>query len=229
MAGLPRAQAVRPARAPAPGAPGGEAPVAAPVLRPQLDLQGFRQGVAEAPSPAEGAPAAPASERLVIARAGRREIALAITADGMAGDVWGTPVRLTIGPTSISGRIGDDELVLHARGARGLQGSLGGRPLGFELQPTKAGAILAASLPEHGGRLELDPARLSFLPGCDRDLEARAPGIYEGRCEDGGRVRVVVPAGMARWPEVARLAVLAVLLVEPEAGERAEGIFPGGR
>jgi hypothetical protein len=205
-----------------------EPPRVAPVARPELDLPTLRQ--AREPEAAPPQPAPVADERLVIARAGRRDLRLAVTRNAIHGDVRGAALELTVRPRWITGRIAGDELSIHFFGSRSAEGSVGGRSLGFEFNPTEHGWIAGASLPDHAGRVALDPARLSFLPGCDRDLPAvpGRPGAYEGTCSDGARVRIELPPSFFRMPELARLVVLAMLLPEPDPVLRSNerGLFP---
>jgi hypothetical protein len=218
-----------------PGAPreavAAEAPPPRPLERPGLDLPGFLRGGGEieAPAPASAAPPPPPG-RLLIARSDRRDVSLAATARTVRGQVRGRAVQLTLEGTTLGGRIGDDEVLIRIFGSVRAEGHVGGRELGFRFTPTEAGWLVDATLPDVGGRVELDGARLAVQPGCDRELRASAdrPGVYQGVCADDTRLRIELPAGFREMPPLARLVILAMLLPEPEALLRGRdpGLFP---
>ena len=59
-----------------------------------------------------------------------------VRSDGVRGAVRGQPLDLTIKGKSISGRIGEDAVLINVLGD-GAQGSVGGRPIGFMLHPNR--------------------------------------------------------------------------------------------
>jgi hypothetical protein len=208
---------------------------AGPREQPGLDLAGFRRGF---PEPAGGAPpaaAAPpppaaAAGSLVIGRAGRGDVVLSAAGDRLRGQVHGVPVDLHITAKRITGRIGGDEVLLWIFGNRRADGTVGGRTLAFTFNPTRQGWIVGATLPDIGARVELDPGKLSFLPGCDRPLGAVAnsPGRYQGTCADGAAARIDLPAPFLALPPLARMVVLGMLLPERDASlpEEERALFP---
>jgi hypothetical protein len=176
------------------------------VQQPGLDLPTLLREPADPP-----APPPPPSPGLVIARAGRAGITLAVKDDSIVGSVRGVPVSLVVGAKSLTGRIGGDAVLIHVFGTREATGTVGGRELEFSFTPTDRGLIVSASLPDVVGRVELDGDRLSFFPGCT--LAARA-GVYDGRCPDGSALQVALPPSFWRLPHRARHA-------PPRARERA--------
>jgi hypothetical protein len=203
------------------------APEAKPLRRPGLDMPTLLRAGDDKPPPQ---PPPAAAERLVIARSGRRDIVLGVSGNGIRGEVRGASLALAAKGSWITGQIAGDELMIHFFGSRQAEGSVGGRPLGFQFNPTERGWIVGASLPEHGGRVELDGGRLSFLPGCDRDLAAVSgrAGVYEGTCADGAHVRIELPPSFMRMPELVRMVTLGMLLPEPDPALRSteRGLFP---
>jgi hypothetical protein len=214
---------------PAPSVRAGRPPVVEKVVvekpvivqQPGLDLPTLLREPADPP-----APPPPPSPGLVIARAGRASINLAVKDDSIAGSVRGVPVSLSVGAKSLTGRIGDDAVLIHVFGTREASGTVGGRELEFAFTPTDRGLILRASLADVSGRVELDGDRLSFLPGCA--LTAARSGAYAGRCADGTALQVALPPSFWRLPERTRLIVLGMLLLEPESELERTGpsLFP---
>lgn len=194
--------------------------------KPGLDLPRLLRAETEIPkfSPP------PASARIVISRAGRKDVVLQFFEGSLRGDVRGMPLNLSITADTVSGRLGDDELLIRILGTHRAQGSVGGRDLAFTFNPTETGCIVGASLPEHGGRVELDTKKLSFLPGCSRDLKRddQTSGSYAGICADGTKLRVDLPPSFLALPELVRMVILGLLLPEPEMEERngRRGLFP---
>jgi hypothetical protein len=180
------------------------------IQQPSLDLPTWRHGLAP-----ELPPRAPAPPALVIARAGRSEIRLAVNGDTIRGDVRGMAVALTVGPHGLTGRLGGDAVLIHLFGKREASGHVGGREVAFTLTPTDHGWIAAVRLEDAAGRVELDPARLIVAPGCDQPLAAQGEA-YAGRCGDGTEMRVQLPPAFLALPPLSRLLVLAILLPEPE-------------
>jgi hypothetical protein len=231
-----------PAAAAAPHAPpppttANPAPAAPPVSAPGLDLPGFLRGGAE-PAPPPAATPPPPTTRLVIARSDRREVSLEVTATAVRGEVRGRPVALTLKGNHLTGQIGGDAVNIHIFANRQASGSVGGRELEFTFIPTERGWLVDAALPDVLGRVRVDPDRLSFHPGCGRDLllaparPAVAPAVvvYQGTCSDDTRLRIELPPALpASSPgAMARLVVLAMLLPEPDPDLRGHtpGLFP---
>ncbi len=199
----------------------------APLEKPDLDLPRLLRGETEV---VPKAPPSPAPARIVISRTKRKDIVLQFAEGRLRGDVRGMSLSLSITSDTVTGRLGDDELLIRILGTHRAQGSVGGRDLGFTFNPTETGCIVGASLPEHGGRVELDVHKLSFLPGCNRDLnrDSKTPTSFAGTCADGTNVRVDLPAPFLALPELVRMVVLGLLLPEPEVDERngRRGLFP---
>jgi hypothetical protein len=166
----------------------------------------------------------------MIERAGRKDVSLTVTANRVVGHVRGTPVDLTIEPSQINGHIGIELINLWMIGDS-AQGRIANRDVGFSARLTRRGHILRGTLPGHTVRLELGPNVLSWLPGCDRDLPAVAPGLYEGECDGEGWARVTVPPAFAKMPVLPRSIVLAMLLTErdPRFEYDGRGLFPPER
>jgi hypothetical protein len=219
----PRAQKPRrepaPATAPATAGPTTGAAPAAPVPAPPAPPGGIP------PAPAAAAPTQPS--RLSITREGRRDVALAVSDGRVWGDVRGTRVWLEIKPAEIAGKIDDERVWLWLRG-ESADGDMAGYPSGFVLRPTRRGHILRGSIPGQSVRLELGPGVLSWSPGCERDLPAVGPGVYEGVCASGKKARVVLPEAMQRLPPLPRAFVLGVLLTEkdPVFDDERPRLFP---
>jgi hypothetical protein len=201
-------------------------PAPAPPQVPGLDLAGYRHGLAEpAPREPEFLEQLPPSPQLVIARSDRRDVSLEVTARTVRGQVRGRTVALELQGNHLGGHIGDDAVNIHIFATREAHGSVGGRDVAFTFTPTEHGWLVDASLPDVGGRVRLESDRLTFSPGCDRDLAASRPGLYQGTCSDDTRLRLDVPAFLQ---PMARLVVLGMLLPEPEAvlRGRTPGLFP---
>jgi hypothetical protein len=223
-----------PARPPATSAPAPHVSPAAPLAHqdppaemggPALDLPGFLRGAVEPARPPSPSPA-PAA-RLLIARSDRRDISLEATATTVRGQVRGRAVALSLDGTTLTGRIGDDQVNIHIFTTREAHGTVGGRDVDFAFAPTEHGWLADVSLPDVGGRITLDASQLTFRPGCDRALAlADRPGLYRGTCSDDSQLRVEVPATFL--DPMARLVVLGMLLPEPEPmlRGRVPGLFP---
>jgi len=197
-----------------------------PLQTPDLDLDGFRRGLATPTLPPENRPAPP--PRFIIDRSDRAAVVLEVSASGVRGQVRGLGVDLTVKGKQLTGRIGEDAVSINIFASREAHGQAGGRELGFLFTPTARGWIVDARLPDVGGRVRLEPELLYFRPGCDRELAAVAnqPGLYQGVCSDDTRVRIWLAPGFL--DPLARLVVLAMLLPEPEAMLRGQvrGLFP---
>jgi hypothetical protein len=194
-------------------------------LQPGLELPDFLHGAIEPvrpPSPP------PPRTRLFIARSDRRDIDLEVTATSVRGQVRGRSVALTLAGNGLSGRIGDDEVIVHIFGSRRASGSVGGRELDFFFTPTDGGWLVDVQLPELDGHVRLEAGHLSFWPGCQTELGpvAHRPGAYEGTCSDETRTRIELPTPFLT--PMARLVVLGMLLPEPEPVLRGtvRGLFP---
>jgi hypothetical protein len=159
-------------------------------------------------------PPPPVVSRLVLSREGKADIALDVTADGIRGHVRGTPVALRVSAASVSGKIGDEPVALWLLGGRRAEGTIFGQDVLFELTPTDQGHLLRGSVPGHGVRLDIGPAALHFMPGCDQPLAAAGAGVYQGRCASGRRVKVEIPPAMLQMPPLARMLLLGMILTE---------------
>lgn len=175
---------------------------------------------------AEPHPAPAPVAHLVIARSDRASVSLEVGSGHVRGNVRGRAIALDLGPRDITGRIGDDQVSIHLFGLRRAEGTVGGRPVDFTFKPTERGWIVEASLPDVGGQVDLDDARIAFHPGCTNELPAVAghPGRYDGTCSDGTHVQLDLPT----FEPLIRLVVLGMLLPEPDPILRGQlpGLFP---
>jgi hypothetical protein len=152
---------------------------------------------------------------------GQRDATLLLSSPGgdvvlrLMGEVEGTRVTLDVKQPLITGHIASLNvwIVVHGWEARG---DIGGYPVFFTVAPTKDGEIVRGEMPGHGVRLELEPDKLSWLPGCERDLPG-VPGpvpTFEGGCVRDTWARVEVPQQILDLPSVPRMVLLAILLTD---------------
>lgn len=158
------------------------------------------------------APAAP----LLIAREGRRPIAIAIDGARIAGKVRDADIGLQIVGQRIIGKVGGENLLLLQHGDE-AEGTIANHAVGFSLFTTPTGHLMRGSVPAHTTRVEISGRTLSYYPGCDDPLTMVAANTYEGTC-GGGKVQVVLPAAWQHLPPLTRLILLSLLLPERDPG-----------
>jgi hypothetical protein len=177
---------------------------------------------------AAGKPTPSAARRLVIARQGRREITLAVTGDDhgfhINGQVRDARVDLEIAGPRITGKLGDENVLLLMRGTE-AQGTIANHDVGFTLVTTPHGHLMRGSVPAHTTRVETTETTLAYYPGCDDPLALVAPGSYRGTC-GGGKAEIILPPVWQQLPPLPRLILLSLLLPEPERGDdRPRNLF----
>jgi hypothetical protein len=234
-----QAERPEPEEAPAPGpTTGGEpagnrssrrSPVAEPARRISANEQPFGGpglawppgrfgGEVDSPKSHEGPstqrPASPS--RVVIAREGRREIAIAIEGTRIVGRIRDAAVALEIVGQRILGKLGDENVFLLQHGTE-AEGTIANHGVGFQLSPTPTGHLIRGSVPAHTTRVEMTPATLSYHPGCDDPLTLVAPNTYAGTC-GGGQTRVILPAAWQQLPALTRFILLSLILPERDPG-----------
>jgi hypothetical protein len=201
----PHRRAALPTRHPTP------APPPLTVETPGLTIQEFLSAPPE--------PVAAPPPRLLIARQDQPATALLLAGDRVAGTIRGAPVDLTVHPAQLVGTLGSSNVTLWLHGSQ-AEGDIGGIPTRFELlevdggQQLREGFAVRTSLPAGSTRLALSTGTLGWSPGCGAALPAVGPGVYEGLCATGGRVRVVIPPGWQRLPALPRLILLSFFLTE---------------
>jgi hypothetical protein len=183
------------------------------------------------PAPAPAPKPAPPPPTLLFSRAGKADISLAASAEAIRGEVRGLAVDLHITASEVTGKIGQETVTLWLLGGRRGEGTIAGHDVLFELADTEHGHLVRGGVPGHSVRVDLTPAALHFMPGCDRHLPAVAAGVYEGTCVTGQKVRVSLPPALMQMPPLPRMILLGVLLTErdPILDYHERDLWPPGQ
>jgi hypothetical protein len=213
----------RPPAGPRGGAPAADAGVTPPAPFGGPAWRRFHD-VPEEPAAAAPRPEAPAPvlDQVAIDWAGRAPVRLRFHDGHLSGQARGVAVDLRLEGARLTGKVGAHVLALWFRHEDAV-GTIAGRSFGFELSPKTGGHILRGGVPGHTVRVQLDAAGLAVFPGCERALPAIGPGVYDGTCAGGERLRVALPPAFADLPPLPRTVLLGLLLA------RRDAVLEGGQ
>jgi hypothetical protein len=157
-----------------------------------------------------------------VSREGRPDFTMTVTSNRIEGWARGSSVALRLEGRQLLGKVGDQPVSLYTRRSFAT-GTISGQDTGFALATTTGGAVVRGAVPGHTLRIEVGRGFLSWYPGCQARIPERTPGVYEGACADGRRVRVSLARPFLELPEMPRLIVLGILLSERDP------VFPATR